>query len=92
MQIRCQLSLSCSVAFHRLRDRTQETDPNDCAKNNSLMFVVVVMVDPPRYEIDSHVTNTREDDNDARFTVRRNDKVFYIKLSPCNFINSPTMI
>ncbi|KAF3076410.1 hypothetical protein CFAM422_001644 [Trichoderma lentiforme] len=45
----------------------------------------------PRYEIENAVTSIREDDNDARFTVRRNGKVFYIKLSPSNFVNSPNM-
>ncbi|KAK0761416.1 hypothetical protein N5P37_006366 [Trichoderma harzianum] len=45
----------------------------------------------PRYEIENVVTSIRKDDNDARFTVRRNGKVFYIKLSPSNFVNSPNM-
>lgn len=50
---------------------------------------IVAMAAPPRYEIEHHVTSIREDDHDARFTVRRNGKVFYIKVSPSNFINSP---
>ncbi|KAL5091243.1 hypothetical protein Trisim1_003213 [Trichoderma cf. simile WF8] len=45
----------------------------------------------PRYEIENAITSIRENDNDARFTVRRNGKVFYIKLSPSNFISSPNM-
>ncbi|KAL7952889.1 hypothetical protein V8C34DRAFT_318652 [Trichoderma compactum] len=49
------------------------------------------MAAPPRCEIEHVVTSIREDDNDARFTVRRNGKVVHIKLSPCNFINSPSM-
>ncbi|PNP55501.1 hypothetical protein THARTR1_04331 [Trichoderma harzianum] len=49
------------------------------------------MAAPPRYEIENIVTGIREDDNDVRFTVRRNGKVFHIKLSPSNFVNSPTM-
>ncbi|KAL7783960.1 hypothetical protein V8C43DRAFT_318196 [Trichoderma afarasin] len=46
----------------------------------------------PRYKIENVVTSIREDDNDARFTVRRNGKVFYIKLSPSNFFKSPNIM
>lgn len=44
-----------------------------------------------RYEIEHVVTSIREDDNDARFTIRRNGKAFHVKLSLSNFINSPSM-
>lgn len=44
-----------------------------------------------RYEIEHHITSIREDDQDATFTVRRNGKVFYINISPSNFVNSPIM-
>ncbi|KAF7555258.1 hypothetical protein G7Z17_g2265 [Cylindrodendrum hubeiense] len=49
------------------------------------------MIVAPRYEIEHHITGTREDDHNARFTVRRNGKAFYIKVSPSHFVNSPTM-
>lgn len=45
----------------------------------------------PRYEIEHQITGIREDDHDARFTVRRNGKAFYIKASPSQFVNSPIM-
>jgi serine/threonine protein kinase len=44
-----------------------------------------------RYEMEHHITGTRDDDRDARFTVRRNGKAFYIKVSPSKFVNSPIM-
>lgn len=44
-----------------------------------------------RYEIEHHITSLRDDDHDANFTVRRNGKVFYIKVSPSQFVNSPIM-
>ncbi|TWU70585.1 hypothetical protein ED733_001085 [Metarhizium rileyi] len=44
-----------------------------------------------RYEIEHYVTSIRENDHHARFTVRRNGKVFYIEISPSNFVNSPVM-
>ncbi|RSL94104.1 hypothetical protein CEP52_012818 [Fusarium oligoseptatum] len=49
------------------------------------------MTAAPRYEIEHHITSTRDDDHDARFTVRRNGKAFYIKVSPSQFSNSPMM-
>ena len=45
----------------------------------------------PRYEVEHHVTGTRDDDHDARFMVRRNGKAFHIKISPSQFVNSPMM-
>ncbi|KAM0438526.1 hypothetical protein ACHAPT_001275 [Fusarium lateritium] len=47
------------------------------------------MTPAPRYEIEHHITGTRDDDHDARFAVRRNGKAFYIKVSPSQFVNSP---
>ncbi|KAB5572201.1 hypothetical protein GE09DRAFT_1098671 [Coniochaeta sp. 2T2.1] len=41
----------------------------------------------PRYELESYVTSIRDDN--ARFTVRRNGKLFHIRVSPSHFINSP---
>lgn len=41
----------------------------------------------PRYELGSYVTSTRDDN--AKFTVRRNAKVFHIRVSPSQFVNSP---
>lgn len=40
-----------------------------------------------RYEFESHVTSSRDDN--ARFTIRRNGKLFHIRVSPSQFINSP---
>lgn len=45
----------------------------------------------PRYEMEYHITSIVEGDDDATFTVRRNGKVFYITVSPSNFVNSPAM-
>ncbi|KAL6808440.1 hypothetical protein V8C40DRAFT_278838 [Trichoderma camerunense] len=45
----------------------------------------------PRYEVGNAVTSIREDDNDARFTIRHNGEGFYIKLSLSNFVNSPNI-
>ncbi|KAL7927045.1 hypothetical protein ACQKWADRAFT_327026 [Trichoderma austrokoningii] len=39
--------------------------------------------------MESYQTSTAEGDDDATFTVRRNGKVFYIDVSPSNFVNSP---
>lgn len=44
-----------------------------------------------RYKIEHHVTSIRENDHNARFTVRRNGKVFHIEISPSKFVNSPVM-
>jgi hypothetical protein len=41
----------------------------------------------PRYEVERYVTSIH--DNDASFTVRRNGKVFYIRVSPSQFVQSP---
>lgn len=41
----------------------------------------------PRYELEPYVTSTHDDN--ARFTVRRNGKVFHIRVSPSQFVNSP---
>ncbi|KAI1117895.1 hypothetical protein F5Y14DRAFT_402337 [Nemania sp. NC0429] len=41
----------------------------------------------PRYKIEYHVTSTRDDD--SMFKVRRNGKVFYIRIFPSQFVNSP---
>jgi hypothetical protein len=43
----------------------------------------------PRYELESYITRTRDNDSNASFTVRRNGKAFYIDISPSQFINSP---
>jgi hypothetical protein len=40
-----------------------------------------------RYELESYVISTRDDD--AKFAVRRNGKVFHIRVSPSQFVNSP---
>lgn len=48
------------------------------------------MAAPPRYEMEYHITSIVEGDDDATFTVRRNGKVFYIEVSPSNFVNSPS--
>ncbi|KAK2591294.1 hypothetical protein QQS21_011012 [Conoideocrella luteorostrata] len=45
----------------------------------------------PRYEIEYHSTSIDEDDHEASFKVRRNGKVFDIRISPSYFINSPLM-
>ncbi|PTB37665.1 hypothetical protein M441DRAFT_82761 [Trichoderma asperellum CBS 433.97] len=45
----------------------------------------------PRYEMEYHITSIVKGDDDATFTVRRNGKVFYIEISPSNFVNSPAM-
>lgn len=49
------------------------------------------MTETPRYRIEGILTNTRSDDYKARFSVRRNGKVFYINISPTQFIKSPNM-
>ncbi|KAK1766095.1 hypothetical protein QBC33DRAFT_108099 [Phialemonium atrogriseum] len=41
----------------------------------------------PRYELESYVTSTHDDN--TRFTIRRNGKVFHIRVSPSQFVNSP---
>ncbi|KAB5583456.1 hypothetical protein GE09DRAFT_1078968 [Coniochaeta sp. 2T2.1] len=41
----------------------------------------------PRHELEYYVTTMRDDN--ATFTVRRNGKLFYIRVSPSYFINSP---
>ncbi|KAI1406395.1 hypothetical protein F4819DRAFT_440350 [Hypoxylon fuscum] len=41
----------------------------------------------PRYELESYVTSIHDDN--ARFTVRRNGKLFHIRVSPSHFVNSP---
>lgn len=41
----------------------------------------------PRYELETYVTSIHDDD--SRFTVRRNGKLFYILVSPSQFIDSP---
>ncbi|KAI5866347.1 hypothetical protein GGS23DRAFT_556699 [Durotheca rogersii] len=40
-----------------------------------------------RYEVESYSTSIHDDE--ARFTVRRNGKAFYIRVSPPQFVNSP---
>ncbi|EHK22301.1 uncharacterized protein TRIVIDRAFT_150869 [Trichoderma virens Gv29-8] len=50
------------------------------------------MTDAPRYVVEKYIVSIRDDDHDARFTVRRNGKAFYIKVSPSQFVNSPMMI
>ncbi|CEJ93449.1 hypothetical protein VHEMI09038 [[Torrubiella] hemipterigena] len=47
------------------------------------------MADIPRDQIEHHIVSIHEDDNDASFMVRRNGKVFYIQISPSQFVNSP---
>lgn len=49
------------------------------------------MATTPRYRIESILTNVRSGNHDARFSVRRNGRVFYITISPTNFTNSPNM-
>lgn len=49
------------------------------------------MATTPRYRIESITTGLRSGNHDARFSVRRNGKAFYIKISPTKFINSPNM-
>lgn len=44
---------------------------------------------PPKYHIETHTTSIKDDDDDASFTVRRNGKLFYIEISPTQFVNSP---
>ncbi|KAI1411870.1 hypothetical protein F5Y13DRAFT_190873 [Hypoxylon sp. FL1857] len=41
----------------------------------------------PKYEIEYHVTSIHDDE--ARFKVRRNGKVFHIRIFPWEFVNSP---
>lgn len=36
----------------------------------------------PRYEMECHITSILESDDDAAFKVHRNDKIFYIEISP----------
>lgn len=45
----------------------------------------------PKYEIENHITSIRDDDHEASFNVRRNGKVFYIRVQPSEFINSLIM-
>lgn len=47
------------------------------------------MTNTPRYQIEHQIVSIHENDNDASFTVRRNGKLFYIEISPSQFINSP---
>ncbi|KAI1018545.1 hypothetical protein LB503_005606 [Fusarium chuoi] len=49
------------------------------------------MAETPRYMIEGILTNLRSDNHNARFSVRRNGKVFYINISPTQFTNSPNM-
>ncbi|KAI7762127.1 hypothetical protein LZL87_004434 [Fusarium oxysporum] len=49
------------------------------------------MATAPRYRIEPITTSFRSGNHDARFSVRRNGKAFYIKISPTKFINSPEM-
>ncbi|KAF5667684.1 kinase-like domain-containing protein [Fusarium circinatum] len=49
------------------------------------------MATTPRYSIEGILTNIRSDNHNARFSVRRNGRVFYITISPTNFTNSPNM-
>ncbi|KAF5571076.1 kinase-like domain-containing protein [Fusarium phyllophilum] len=49
------------------------------------------MATTPRYSIEGIITNIRSDNHNAQFSVRRDGRVFYITISPTNFINSPTM-
>ncbi|KAJ2976253.1 hypothetical protein NQ176_g5060 [Zarea fungicola] len=49
------------------------------------------MATVPRYKIEYHSTSMHQDGQDASFKVRRNGRVFYIEISPSNFVNSPTM-
>ncbi|KAM0513251.1 hypothetical protein ACHAPE_008100 [Trichoderma viride] len=57
--------------------------------NNIGHYSTHAMAALPRYEMEYHITSMLEGDDDATFTVRRNGKVFYIELSPSNFVNSP---
>ncbi|KAF5232669.1 hypothetical protein FANTH_12874 [Fusarium anthophilum] len=49
------------------------------------------MATTPRYSIKDILTNIRSDNHNARFSIRRNGRVFYITISPTNFTNSPNM-
>ncbi|KAF5971603.1 hypothetical protein FBULB1_9146 [Fusarium bulbicola] len=49
------------------------------------------MATTPRYSIEDILTNIRSDNHNARFSIRRNGRVFYITISPTNFTNSPNM-
>lgn len=49
------------------------------------------MSDLPKHRIEYHSTGMDADDLIAHFKVRRNGKVFYIKVLPDNFVNSPEM-
>ncbi|EXM09684.1 hypothetical protein FOIG_00033 [Fusarium odoratissimum NRRL 54006] len=49
------------------------------------------MATTPRYRIESITTGLRSGNHGALFSVRRNGKAFYIKISPTKFINSPNM-
>ena len=49
------------------------------------------MAGVPSYTIEYHRTSIHKDDQDASFKIRRNGKVFYIQISPSNFVNSPLM-
>jgi hypothetical protein len=44
-----------------------------------------------RYEVEHYIISTRDDDRDARFMVRRNGRVFHIRVSPSQFVNSLMM-
>lgn len=46
----------------------------------------------PKYKVEHYSISIDEDDYDARFSVRRNGKVFYISTSPSYFSNSPLTI
>ncbi|KFA66969.1 hypothetical protein S40285_08392 [Stachybotrys chlorohalonatus IBT 40285] len=41
----------------------------------------------PRYLVEHHINS--DDDEDAKFVFRRNDRRFYVKVSPTYFVNSP---
>ncbi|KAJ6787930.1 hypothetical protein PWT90_06410 [Aphanocladium album] len=47
------------------------------------------MAPSPAYNIEYHSTSMDEDDHEAHLKVRRNGKVFYIRILPSKFINSP---
>lgn len=39
--------------------------------------------------MEQQIISMSEGDDDATFMVRRNGKIFYIQISPSNFVNSP---
>ncbi|OAQ99332.1 hypothetical protein LLEC1_06900 [Akanthomyces lecanii] len=49
------------------------------------------MESPPKYKVEYYSTSIHEDDRDMSLNIRRNGKVFYIQISPSNFIDSPGM-